>query len=287
MLSMGALQINSLLLFQWSQRYFTNESILFFGFFFFLFLSTKEVGELLKKIPKIYESLELVRNENAKHSQYATVMENLKHIFSVQSSVAKTIQWIEEDKLLNAHQCLTDLENSRDDILFELHKLPKQYALDKMTLKSNFAKVEAVSAQLGQKIRLILVRWLATVRKEPTIIVTAMRIIKREETADAFAMQQKQQTGFIPPGRPKNWRKMAMDALYETVQNRIEGSKLQERSDNQLWLVKDLEIARQFILEDLLVVKQCCVPCFPPEYNIFDEFVKMYHTALSNHVRKI
>lgn len=245
------------------------------------------MGELLKKIPKIYESLELVRNENAKHSQYATVMENLKHIFSVQSSVAKTIQWIEEDKLLNAHQCLTDLENSRDDILFELHKLPKQYALDKMTLKSNFAKVEAVSAQLGQKIRLILVRWLATVRKEPTIIVTAMRIIKREETADAFAMQQKQQTGFIPPGRPKNWRKMAMDALYETVQNRIEGSKLQERSDNQLWLVKDLEIARQFILEDLLVVKQCCVPCFPPEYNIFDEFVKMYHTALSNHVRKI
>lgn len=116
-------------------------------------------------------------------------MENLKHIFSVQSSVAKTIQWIEEDKLLNAHQCLTDLENSRDDILFELHKLPKQYALDKMTLKSNFAKVEAVSAQLGQKIRLILDRCLATVRKEPTIIVTAMRIIKREETADTFALQ--------------------------------------------------------------------------------------------------
>lgn len=151
--------------------------------------SIKEVGILLKNVPKIYETLEHVRNENAKHSQYGTVMENLKHIFTVQSSVAKTIQWIEEDKLLNAHQCLTDLENSRDDILFELHKLPKQYTTDKMTLKSNFAKVEAVSAQLGQKIRLILDRCLATVRKEPTIIVTAMRIIKREETADAFALQ--------------------------------------------------------------------------------------------------
>lgn len=31
-------------------------------------------------------------------------MENLKHIFTVQSSVAKTMQWIEEDKLLHAHQ---------------------------------------------------------------------------------------------------------------------------------------------------------------------------------------
>lgn len=97
--------------------------------------------------------------------------------------------------------------------------------------------------------------------------------------------QQKQQTGFCPPDRPKNWRQMAMDALLATVRDRIEGSKLEERSDNKLlWLVRDLEIARQFILDDLRVVKQCCVPCFPPEYNIFTEYVKMYHTALSAHV---
>lgn len=80
---------------------------------------------------------------------------------------------------------------------------------------------------------------------------------------------------------------MATDALYETVRVRIEGSKLEERSDNKLWLVRDLEIARQFILDDLRVVKQCCVPCFPPEYNIFEEYVKMYHTALSKHVSSI
>lgn len=77
---------------------------------------------------------------------------------------------------------------------------------------------------------------------------------------------------------------MTMDALDGTVRVRIEGSKLEERSDNKLWLVRDLEIARQFILDDLRVVKQCCVPCFPPEYNIFTEYVKMYHNALSNHV---
>lgn len=247
-------------------------------------LSLKSVGDLLKNVPKIYESLEKVRDENTRHSQYATVMENLKHIFTVQSSVAKAQQWIEEDKLLHAHQCLTDLENSRDDILFELHKLPKQYALDKMTLKSNFQKVEGLSKELGQKIKLIMARCLATVRKEPTIIVTAMRIIKREETADGFALQQKQQTGFCPPDRPKNWRKMAMDALLETVKSRVEGSKLEERENNKLWLVRDLEIARQFILEDLRVVKSLCVPCFPPEYNIFTEYVKMYHIALSKHV---
>lgn len=59
---------------------------------------------LLTDVPKIYESLERVRDENAKHSQYATAIENLKHIFTVQASVTKTQQWIEEDKLLHAHQ---------------------------------------------------------------------------------------------------------------------------------------------------------------------------------------
>lgn len=59
---------------------------------------------LLTDVPKIYESLERVRDENGKHSQYATAIENLKHIFTVQASVTKTQQWIEEDKLLHAHQ---------------------------------------------------------------------------------------------------------------------------------------------------------------------------------------
>ena len=64
----------------------------------------KEIDSLLANVPQIYDSLEHVREENARHSQYVTAMENLKHIFTVQSSVTKTMQWIEEDKLLHAHQ---------------------------------------------------------------------------------------------------------------------------------------------------------------------------------------
>jgi len=106
--------------------------------------------------------LEPVREENIKHSQYATTMENLKNIFNVDICVEKTLQLIEEDNLLNAHQCLVELENSRDDLLYELHKQPKQYAkaCDKITLKRHFEKVETVSKRLEKKIRLILFRTL-------------------------------------------------------------------------------------------------------------------------------
>lgn len=212
-----------------------------------------------------------------------TAIENLKHIFTVQSSVEKALAWIEEDKLLLAHQCLSDLENSRDDLLFELHKLTKQNTHDKITLKCYFDKVETVSQTLQEKLRFIFKRALNTVRKEPTVIVTALRIIEREEKADAFALQQQKLTGFLPPSRPKEWRSMLFRTLNENVQERIEGSNIEKR-DEKLWLVKDLEIMRQLMLEDLKVVKTICIPCFPPSYEILREYVKMYHCAVSSFV---
>lgn len=243
-----------------------------------------EIDQLLKSVPQIYDILEQVRNENAKHSQYAAAIENLKHIFTVQTSVQKTEQWIEEEKLLHAHQCLSDLENSRGDLLFELHKLPSQSATDTITLKRYFEKVDVVSKKLENKIRFILQRTMDTVRKEPAIIVTAFRIIEREEKSDAFALAQQKQTGFLPPNRPKQWRKMAMQVLNETVVNVIESSKVDDREVDKMWLVRNLEIARKLIQEDLKVVKALCVPCFPPSYCIFNEYVKMYHNALSKSV---
>lgn len=243
----------------------------------------KNVQELITAVPKLSNDLEVVREENAKHSQYVTAMENLKHIFTVQSSVEKAMNWIEEDKLLLAHQCLSDLENSRDDLLFELHKLTKQNTHDKITLKCYFDKVENVSNALHDKLRFIFKRLLATIRKEPTIVVTALRIVEREEKADQFALQQQKLTGFLPPGRPKEWRSMLFRTISETVEERIEGSNIEKR-DEKLWLVKDLEIMRQLILEDLKVVKSICIPCFPPHYNILQEFVKMYHRAVSGFV---
>jgi exocyst complex component 3 len=82
---------------------------------------------------------------------------------------------------------LTDLENSRDDLLFELHKLPNQAPADTIMLKEYFEDVNELSKLLGKQIKLVLSRTLNTVRKEPTVIVTVLRIIEREEKADAEA----------------------------------------------------------------------------------------------------
>ena len=177
------------------------------------------------------------------------------------------------------------MENSRDDLLFELHKLPNQSTYDKNMLRDYFKDVEQLSKNLEKQIRLILERTLNTVRKEPTVIVTALRIIEREETSDREAMKKERVHSFKTSSRPKEWKKMAFEVLERTVATRIEGTRVEEREDNKLWLVTYLELIRQLILEDLRIIKTLCVPCFPPEYKIVDAYVHMYHNCLSRHVR--
>lgn len=62
---------------------------------------------------------------------------------------------------------------------------------------------------------------------------------------------------------------------------------MEEREDNKLWLIRYLELIRLLILEDLRVVKTLCVPCFPPRYNIINEYIRMYHTCLSRRLEEI
>lgn len=246
-----------------------------------------EIEKLFSIVPELSSKLQPVQDENMRHSQYVTAKENLKHIFTVPESVEKTKQWINEGKLLHAHQSLMDLENSRDDLLYELHKLPNQSMADTIMLKAYFEDVEILSQLMEKQIRLVLSRTLNTVRKEPTVIVTALRIIEREEKADHFAIQRHRQSSFMPPGRPKCWKNMAMKILEKSVANRIEGTHVEERADNKMWLVRYLELTRLLILEDLRVVKTLCGPCFPPWWNIVNTFVKMYHNSLSQHLKDI
>ncbi|XP_014257420.1 exocyst complex component 3 [Cimex lectularius] len=245
------------------------------------------VNSLLVDLPNLVKRLQSVREKNNQYSQYATAMENLKNLFSVPESVEKTKQWINEGKLLYAHHSLNDLENSRDDLLYELHKVPSQQSTDRLLLKASFEDVEAASQYLEKQLRLVLSRTLLTVRKEPNIIVTALRIIRKEEKKDVFALQRQKQSGFLPPGRPKRWKDMAMQVLEQSVAQRIEGTNVEDRATNKMWLVVHLELTRQLIMEDLKVVKTLCEPCFPKDYDIVKKFVMMYHNSLSRHLEEI
>ncbi len=144
-----------------------------------------------------------------------------------------------------------------------------------------------MSEQLGKQLWLVLGRSLNTVRKEPQVVVTAVRIIEREERADVYAIQRQKQSGFLPPDRPKRWKARALEVLSDAVIERIEGNQFEERADNKMWLVRHLEVTRLLIIEDLRVVKTLCAPCFPPHWDIVNQFFQKYHSSLSKHLEEV
>ena len=63
--------------------------------------------------------------------------------------------------------------------------------------------MDDLSLKLEKQLSFILMRAFATVRKNPRELVTALRIIEREEKPDEDSHAKQKQTGFLPPGRPK------------------------------------------------------------------------------------
>ena len=67
-----------------------------------------------------------------------------------------------------------------------------------------------LSLLFGYLCSFVLRRTLNTVRKDPNMVVTALRIVEREEKLDSeseaifeLTSAQYKSTGFLPPGRPK------------------------------------------------------------------------------------
>lgn len=246
--------------------------------------SLDAVEKATRDVSILATNLKPIREESSLHSQLSTTKANYKHIFDVPQNVSTTRQYISEGKLLLAHQQLNELEKSRYDLLYELHKNTSCHPNDKITLKSYFFEVDKLSDDLGRQIWLIIRRTLTCVRRDPQTIVSALRIIEREERVDELTLKKHEATGFMPPGRPKQWRKRVIDILEEAVAERITGNQFEERGENNLWIVRHLEVIRLMMLEDLRVVKVACVQCFPPIYNIANLMLKLYHKCLRSHL---
>uniref|UniRef100_A0AAY4AM53 Exocyst complex component 3 n=1 Tax=Denticeps clupeoides TaxID=299321 RepID=A0AAY4AM53_9TELE len=233
------------------------------------------------------ENLKDVKDAVVQHSQLASAVENLKNIFSVPEIVQDTQNLIEQAELLQAHRKLMDLECSRDDLMYEQYRMDSKNTHDMNLIGGYFGQVQSLSEELAKQLWMVLQRSSLTVRQDPTMLVSVVRIIEREEKIDKRMLDRQKQTGFIPPGRPKCWKKRMFQVLEGTVSTRIEGTQSETRDSNKMWLVRLLEITRKYVLDDLIVVKNMMAHCFPPHYNIFRVSFHLYHVALSTRVQEL
>lgn len=206
---------------------------------------------------------------------------------TVPEIVRETQDLIEQGELLQAHRKLMDLECSRDGLMYEQYRMDSGNTRDMTLIHSYFGSTQGLSDELAKQLWMVLQRALVTVRRDPTLLVSVVRIIEREEKIDRRILDRKKQTGFVPPGRPKNWKEKMFAILDRTVTTRIEGTQADTRESDKMWLVRHLEIIRKYVLDDLLVTKNLMVQCFPPHYEIFKHLLQMYHQALSTRMQEL
>ena len=117
--------------------------------------------------------------------------------------------------------------------------------------------------------------------------MTAVRITEREEAYDNQLLFEQKLTGFLPPNRPRGWRKLFLERLNQDIVEKVEGNQLETREENKMWLVRHLEVIRIIMLEDLRTAKKHLVACFPPEQNIFHHCLSLYHEAVTKRILRL
>ena len=97
----------------------------------------------------------------------------------------------------------------------------------------------------------------------------------------------KESTGFAPSERPKTLRRECKEAIYKKFEEKIESCGILERATDKSWFSNHLFNINTQLINDLVDIKELCVPCFPPSYKIFNFSVKNVHNLISNYLKLV
>ncbi|XP_077145140.1 exocyst complex component 3-like protein isoform X1 [Ranitomeya variabilis] len=239
--------------------------------------------------------LQPIRQLVMEHVQLSVVIQSLPYLHAVPTLIAQSRDLIEKRHLLEAHVTLRDLESLRDGILYRLQKA--EASPDSTDVHINdeeadlvqhfFAGVQEVSEELGAMLSSLAKSALGVARSDPSLLVSAIRIIEREEFLDAQEARGSMQQLWRPPGRPKHWKALFLKALEKGVCDRVMALEPLCENLSSADLAKRLKALQGGVVEELQSVVSVLVPCVPPHYDLARGVAFMCHHGIARHLREI
>nr|CAH8873470.1 unnamed protein product [Trichobilharzia regenti] len=243
-----------------------------------------QLGSSLGTLAGLSRQLHELKNLSTKYSQLGAAMENMSYLVKAPENFEQARNYIESENLLDGHKIMQELEGIRDELMYEVFRQKSMEDLD--TLRAFFRELEDLNEMFRHKIIMLGSRLTSAVITHNRFVVNCVRVIDREERADATWRKKSEKHGFMPDGRPKQWKKLLFDSVFNNIKNKVFGSALDSENDKNK-LVRHNEAIRQHTLADLKIAKNICPTYFPADYAIFDRFVEMYHEAIGMHVESL
>ncbi|VDL59730.1 unnamed protein product [Hymenolepis diminuta] len=243
-----------------------------------------EIENSLDTISGLPSSLSQLHVISTKHKQLVAAIENMSYLVKVPDTLAEARSFIECENLLEAHKRIQELEGIRDEIMCDVFKQNSSADLD--TLRTFFKGLEELNTSILEKIKHVGATLTSAVVTQNVLCVNCIRIIDREERADMIWKKRQAKNGFMPDGRPKEWKKKFFAELAKTIQDRVQGCAVDSENEKTR-LVRHNEAIRQHALRDLRIAKNICPVFFPPDYEIFDRFAEIYHDAIGIHIENL
>ncbi|KAM8946110.1 exocyst complex component 3-like protein [Pelodytes ibericus] len=240
----------------------------------------------------LHSHLQPLRNLVMEHIQLSVVIQSLPYIYSVPELLSQTKVLIETHCLLEAHANLRDLENLRDDVLYRLQRVgpssrPQPGGDAALLVQQFFAGVNDLSVELGHTIFSLASSALSLACSDPTLLVSAVRIIEREEYLDVEELRGPAQHPWKAAGRPKRWRESFFQALDKGVCERLLGTGLDQENLSPTGLARHFKGLQDRLLGELQAVCSVLTPCLPPHYEPSRSVASMCHRAVSRQLRDL
>ncbi|KAL3314929.1 Exocyst complex component 3 [Cichlidogyrus casuarinus] len=239
-------------------------------------LADKEFRECERRYAELSEKLFQLAGCSTSLRELAAAMENMNYLVRVPEAMQEAKRHIEEDRLLDAHKIIQEVEGIRDELSVDLSRFR---ATDVETVNSYFAGLDELNQMMRGKIEMMGKRLYDFAINSNKLLVDCIRIVDREERADNIWKFRQESSKRMPVCRPKKWKELLFNGIRENIHNQVMASNIATDTPNTKIAVQTSFI-KQKTKEYLRLAKNILPIYFPPDYNIFERVVEMFHNVM-------
>ncbi|KAM3718729.1 Exocyst complex component [Dirofilaria immitis] len=209
----------------------------------------------------------------------------LKNFLETEDIFEQANNHIANSNLLVAIEKIFKAESIRYHLLAFAESYKEFDAINELLIPY-YESIEQNYAKFIDEAKYYCIRGIDIMRGKNSEAKKQLEVILRAVEIDKKIDQLYENNKFKIANRPHCWSKILFKIIEECVQQRVEAFQIEDRELNQNWVIRNLEICRSYIVNDLYAAKHF-LRIFPKEHQLYNNFILFYHNGIANKISEL